>query len=117
MMRNLFTAAILAGITIALPQTLPETKGNTRGYPFVDPLSDDKPLPNPYNEDGKFINWRTYKANGVNLGSWLEKERTHDPIWWSEVGGDSVIDEWVSTCSSCVYDYAVLTLRRHSVNS
>jgi hypothetical protein len=53
--------------------------------------------PNPYNIDGAFIDWRTYKANGVNLGSWLEKERTHDPIWWVDVGGESVIDEWAST--------------------
>ncbi|KAK5720631.1 hypothetical protein LTR15_006591 [Elasticomyces elasticus] len=43
---------------------------------------------------GNFIDWKTYKANGANLGSWLEKEKTHDPIWWSSVGGDSVMDEW-----------------------
>ncbi|KAL1303070.1 hypothetical protein AAFC00_006515 [Neodothiora populina] len=43
---------------------------------------------------GNFINWKTFKANGANLGGWLEKEKTHDPIWWSSVGGDSVIDEW-----------------------
>ncbi|KAK5745895.1 hypothetical protein LTR17_001024 [Elasticomyces elasticus] len=43
---------------------------------------------------GNFIDWKTYKANGANLGSWLTKEKTHDPIWWSEVGGDSVPDEW-----------------------
>ncbi|KAJ4379019.1 hypothetical protein N0V86_005896 [Didymella sp. IMI 355093] len=41
-----------------------------------------------------FVNWRTFKANGANLGGWLEKERTHDPIWWSEVGGDAAPDEW-----------------------
>jgi glucan 1,3-beta-glucosidase len=29
----------------------------------------------------KFIDWKTFKANGANLGGWLEKERTHDPIW------------------------------------
>ncbi|CAN9390166.1 unnamed protein product [Alternaria alternata] len=33
---------------------------------------------------GNFINWKTFKANGANLGGWLEKEQTHDPIWWSE---------------------------------
>jgi len=43
---------------------------------------------------GKYIDWRSFKANGANLGGWLEKERTHDPIWWSAVGGDSAPDEW-----------------------
>ncbi|KAH6639526.1 glycoside hydrolase superfamily [Boeremia exigua] len=87
--------ALLAGLAFGRPQTYPETaQGNPSGYPYTNPSSYD-PLPsNPYNIDGGFIDWRTYKANGVNLGSWLEKERTHDPIWWSEVGGDSVIDEW-----------------------
>jgi len=27
-----------------------------------------------------FVNWKTFKANGANLGGWLEKEKTHDPI-------------------------------------
>jgi hypothetical protein len=39
-----------------------------------------------------WLDWRTVKANGVNLGSWLEKERTHDPIWWVEVGGADAPD-------------------------
>ena len=30
---------------------------------------------------GQFLDWKTFKANGVNLGGWLEKEKTHDPIW------------------------------------
>lgn len=41
-----------------------------------------------------FINWRTFKANGANLGGWLEKEKTHDPIWWDSVGGADAPDEW-----------------------
>jgi hypothetical protein len=96
MVRTSFAAALLAGIVSATPQQRTQ-EGNTQGYPFVDPLSDYQPPPNPYNIDGAFIDWRTYKANGVNLGSWLEKERTHDPIWWVDVGGESVIDEWAST--------------------
>lgn len=29
---------------------------------------------------GKYIDWRTFKANGANLGGWLEKEKTvRDP--------------------------------------
>ncbi|KAF2625615.1 glycoside hydrolase family 5 protein [Macroventuria anomochaeta] len=99
MVCNLFAAALLAGLAFASPQGYPSRKGNTKGYPFVDPLSDYKPPPNPYNTGGEFINWRTYKSNGVNLGSWLEKERTHDPIWWVNVGGVNVSDEW-SLCQT-----------------
>jgi len=29
-----------------------------------------------------FIDWKTFKANGANLGSWLEKEQTHDFAWY-----------------------------------
>jgi len=43
-------------------------------------------------DDQTWIDWKTYKANGVNLGSWLEKERTHDPVWWVEVGGQDAPD-------------------------
>ncbi|KKY25213.1 putative glycoside hydrolase family 5 [Diplodia seriata] len=41
----------------------------------------------------KFINWSTFKANGVNLGAWLEQERTHDPIWWDS-HAPGTLDEW-----------------------
>jgi glucan 1,3-beta-glucosidase len=27
-----------------------------------------------------FVDWTKFKANGVNLGSWLEKEQTHDYV-------------------------------------
>jgi hypothetical protein len=27
-----------------------------------------------------FVDWTKFKANGVNLGSWLEKEQTHDNV-------------------------------------
>lgn len=42
---------------------------------------------------GGFVNWTTFKANGANLGSWLEKEQTHDPIWWDSYSPDTT-DEW-----------------------
>jgi glucan 1,3-beta-glucosidase len=42
----------------------------------------------------EFIDWKTFKANGANLGGWLEKEQTHDPIWWESVGGGGAPDEW-----------------------
>jgi len=34
----------------------------------------------PHITGSNFINWKTYKSNGANLGGWLEKEKTHDPI-------------------------------------
>ncbi|KAI9662862.1 MAG: hypothetical protein M1821_007909 [Bathelium mastoideum] len=40
-----------------------------------------------------FIDWNTYKSNGANLGGWLEKEKTHDPIWWDQYAPDAS-DEW-----------------------
>jgi hypothetical protein len=62
---------------------------------------------------GGFIDWKTFKANGANLGGWLEKEQTHDvstfpppaifhcansilqPIWWASVANlSSTPDEW-----------------------
>lgn len=44
---------------------------------------------------GDFLNWTTFKANGANLGGWLEKEQTHDPIWWASVANlTETPDEW-----------------------
>ena len=40
-----------------------------------------------------YINWKTFKANGANLGGWLEKEQTHDPIWWNSYAPNAP-DEW-----------------------
>jgi hypothetical protein len=91
MVRHTFATALLVGFAV----------GQVK-YPFVDPLSDYQEPPNPYNIDGQFIDWSTYKSNGVNLGSWLEKERTHDPIWWDMVGGANSPDEWVSRLNVCI---------------
>ncbi|KAI4604016.1 hypothetical protein KJ359_000142 [Pestalotiopsis sp. 9143b] len=46
--------------------------------------------------DDMFVNWTHFKANGANLGGWLEKEKTHDPIWWASFGGEAseASDEW-----------------------
>ncbi|KAI0470539.1 glycoside hydrolase superfamily [Xylariaceae sp. FL0804] len=42
-----------------------------------------------------FLDWRTFKANGANLGGWLAKEQTHDPIWWASLGpAANTTDEW-----------------------
>src|SRR5690348_2304794 len=40
-----------------------------------------------------YVNWKTFKANGVNLGGWLEQEAVIDPTWWSQNCGDTH-DEW-----------------------
>ncbi|KAL1597477.1 hypothetical protein SLS59_007508 [Nothophoma quercina] len=113
MVRNLFVATLLAGLALAAPQRAGRSRNrNPKGYPFVDPLTDYKPPPNPYNIDGQFIDWRTYKSNGVNLGSWLEKEKTHDPIWWDKVGGANVSDDFLNfTTIDYLASVGVNTLR------
>jgi glucan 1,3-beta-glucosidase len=40
-----------------------------------------------------FVNWRTYKANGVNLGAWLEQEKDYDIGFWNS-GAPDAPDEW-----------------------
>lgn len=42
-----------------------------------------------------YVNWKTFKANGINLGGWLAQEAVIDPTWWSKNCG-STPDEW--TC-------------------
>ncbi|KAF8850655.1 glycoside hydrolase [Acephala macrosclerotiorum] len=31
-----------------------------------------------------FVDWTTFKANGANLGGWLEVEQVIDPTWWNQ---------------------------------
>src|SRR4051812_36359651 len=40
-----------------------------------------------------YLNWKTFKAKGVNLGGWLHQEAVIDPAFWSQYGG-SALDEW-----------------------
>ncbi|KAI4686920.1 uncharacterized protein J4E84_005291 [Alternaria hordeiaustralica] len=42
-----------------------------------------------------YLNWKTFKANGINLGGWLAQEAVIDPVWWSQNCGTTT-DEW--TC-------------------
>lgn len=42
-----------------------------------------------------YVDWRTFKANGVNLGGWLVQEAGIDPAWWVKTCGNAT-DEW--TC-------------------
>lgn len=47
----------------------------------------------PFVTGGKFIDWKTYKSNGVNLGAWLEIEKTHNGALFAKYAPDA-IDEW-----------------------
>ncbi|THV72926.1 glycoside hydrolase, partial [Aureobasidium pullulans] len=44
---------------------------------------------------GEWTDWTIYGANGVNLGNWLEIERSNNQYFWdSYVNGSAVTDEW-----------------------
>ncbi|KNG51722.1 hypothetical protein TW65_01119 [Stemphylium lycopersici] len=43
----------------------------------------------------RYVNWKTFNANGVNLGGWLAQEAVIDPTWWSQNCAGTT-DEW--TC-------------------
>lgn len=43
-----------------------------------------------------YLDWKTFKGDGVNLGGWLIQEPFIDTDWWSANCGDDVVDEW--TC-------------------
>jgi aryl-phospho-beta-D-glucosidase BglC (GH1 family) len=40
-----------------------------------------------------YLNWKNFKANGVNLGGWLHQEAVIDPQFWAKHGGNTT-DEW-----------------------
>ncbi|KAF5971501.1 triacylglycerol lipase II precursor [Fusarium coicis] len=40
-----------------------------------------------------YLNWKTFKANGVNLGGWLHQEAVIDPTWWKRYAPGTP-DEW-----------------------
>ncbi|KAJ5669569.1 hypothetical protein N7462_010639 [Penicillium macrosclerotiorum] len=42
---------------------------------------------------GEYVDWTKYKANGVNLGGWLEQERVFNQYWWDQYAPDAD-DEW-----------------------
>lgn len=41
----------------------------------------------------KYVDWKTFKAYGVNLGGWLVQESTIDTTWWDTYSGGAA-DEW-----------------------
>jgi hypothetical protein len=42
---------------------------------------------------GEYTNWNSFKANGVNLGGWLEQEQVFDQYWWDQYAPNAS-DEW-----------------------
>lgn len=42
---------------------------------------------------GTWTDWKKYKANGVNLGGWLELEEVFDQYWWNQYAPNAT-DEW-----------------------
>ncbi|KAI0155954.1 endo-beta-1,3-glucanase [Pestalotiopsis sp. NC0098] len=49
-----------------------------------------------------FLNWKTFKGNGVNLGGWLVQEPFIDTDFWATSCGADVLDEW--TCCTNLGD-------------
>ncbi|KAF2125938.1 glycoside hydrolase family 5 protein [Dothidotthia symphoricarpi CBS 119687] len=99
------SVALLAGGVAAAPTPDGSSHGATLNYqnqcPFTFPAVEVSSQRYSHDitwskgRDGSnFVDWRTFKANGANLGGWLEKEKTHDPIWWDSVGGADAVDEW-----------------------
>jgi glucan 1,3-beta-glucosidase len=48
----------------------------------------------------QFQGWSTYKANGVNLGGWMEVESGNDPNIYNTLGCPGAADEW--TCCETI---------------
>lgn len=40
-----------------------------------------------------YVDWKTFKSNGANLGAWLVQEQSLDTAFWTEYGGNAT-DEW-----------------------
>lgn len=40
-----------------------------------------------------YVDWKTFKSNGANLGAWLVQERSLDTAFWDQYGGNAT-DEW-----------------------
>ncbi|KAK3638701.1 hypothetical protein LTR56_006708 [Elasticomyces elasticus] len=57
-----------------------------------------------------YIDWKTYKATGVNLGGWLVQESTIDTAWWTANCGTAP-DEWTCCANLGAQCGPVLTRR------
>ncbi|CCG83821.1 protein of unknown function [Taphrina deformans PYCC 5710] len=63
------------------------TNANSHGsvfqftFPHVVPAASK--VPHTITWPTSFVNWKTYKANGANMGNWLEIEQSLDTAWWA----------------------------------
>ena len=62
---------------------------------------------------GAFINWKSFKANGVTLSGWLVQDKSLDLDWWNKYGSDCN-DEWSLTAKLGAKAGAVLEARYSS---
>lgn len=75
----------------------------TSGRPFgTGTATSGSPFSTGTGTPGKFVDWKTYKANGVNIGAWLEQEQNYDTVWWANNVGDYP-DEW-TWCGAVGFD-------------
>ncbi|GAM90450.1 hypothetical protein ANO11243_084940 [Dothideomycetidae sp. 11243] len=44
-------------------------------------------------DNGQYVDWKSFVANGVNIGCWLEVEYSCYEDWWASLG-TTAIDEW-----------------------
>jgi aryl-phospho-beta-D-glucosidase BglC (GH1 family) len=49
--------------------------------------------PSQHVKKSSYVDWKTFKAYGVNLGGWLVQESTIDTDWWAQYSGGAS-DEW-----------------------
>ncbi|KAK6860143.1 glycoside hydrolase [Apiospora arundinis] len=92
---TLLYSGLLAGAASAAPPPPPPP---TTPSPPPPPRGPPGPAPPgaPGGASNEFLDWRTFKGNGANLGAWLAKEKGHDPLWWKSLGGAAAEtpDEW-----------------------
>ncbi|KAL2861841.1 glycoside hydrolase superfamily [Aspergillus pseudodeflectus] len=84
--------------TTTTAQTLTSTLYGTSSSvirTYTTPVAVSTPTPSAVTPHypGDFTNWTTFKANGVNLGGWLEQEQVFDQMWWNSHAPDAA-DEW-----------------------
>ncbi|KAI9170563.1 amino acid permease [Paramyrothecium foliicola] len=44
-------------------------------------------------QSNNYLDWRNFKAYGVNVGGWLHQEQVIDPRWWNS-NANGTTDEW-----------------------
>lgn len=77
----------LIGSSVALP---PPPSGPPA--PPSPPGNHGPPSP-PGHPSSNYVDWRQFRANGVNLGGWLVQEYFIDTTWWNANSGGAS-DEW-----------------------